>query len=116
MSRTGQNLIVWGTRRRASRSSRPLSFGVEQRGGLPGVGARVESAPCGDADRLARQAEALAGQNARLIAQNAELRRALADLEASAEIWIRLYERQLQRANALDGREVQRPSGGRTSP
>lgn len=85
---------------------------------MPGVGGRTETPPPGDADldRLAGQAEALAGQNARLIAQNAELRRALADLEASAEIWIRLYERQLQRANALDGREVQRPSGGRTSP
>lgn len=114
MSRTDHNLIVWGTRRRVARNSRQLSLAAESLGGVCAIAGHSDTA-ASEADRLARHAEALAGQNARLIAQNAELRRTLADLEASAEIWIRLYERQLQRANALEGRVAQGRPGGKTS-
>jgi hypothetical protein len=41
----------------------------------------------------------LARDNMRLLEENARLRRENADLTASAEIWIRLYEAALARAN-----------------
>jgi hypothetical protein len=70
------------------------------RDGAPPVKARVEQAeapfavvnPAADRDRLA-------AENARLAREVERLTQDNRDLRESAEIWIRLYENQLSRAN-----------------
>jgi hypothetical protein len=65
------------------------------------------------AEQEARLFEAVR-ENARLAQENEYLRSACGDLTASAERWIRLYERALARANAADqGRGAQAGTGER---
>jgi hypothetical protein len=46
----------------------------------------------------------LKSENERLRQENAELRETFDHLHRSAQLWVRLYERQLARANELAGR------------
>jgi hypothetical protein len=53
----------------------------------------------GERDRLLRERDDLRAENARLAAEVERLRQDNKALRESAEIWIRLYENQLSRAN-----------------
>lgn len=53
----------------------------------------------GERDQLRQQAGALARQVARLTEELSRVRQENQDLRQAADIWIRLYERQLTRAN-----------------
>jgi hypothetical protein len=53
----------------------------------------------GERDSLRRDRERLSAENARLSHEIERLRQENQDLRAAAEIWIRLYENQLSRAN-----------------
>ena len=64
--------------------------------------ARLEQAmglPLGDHEHLRRELSKLDADNARLAAEVRRLREENQDLKKAAELWIRLYERQLARAN-----------------
>jgi hypothetical protein len=61
----------------------------------------------GGAARLARD-------NARLIEENERLRQQCADLTASAELWVRLYEAALARANSCDWSRARHERRGAT--
>jgi hypothetical protein len=50
-------------------------------------------------DAVASEGDRLAAENARLHREMERLQQDNCDLRASAEIWIRLYEKQLSRAN-----------------
>jgi phage shock protein A len=52
-----------------------------------------------ESDRLRRERERLAGESLRLNAEVSRLKAENEDLRASAELWIWLYETQLNRAN-----------------
>jgi len=54
-------------------------------------------------DAAASDRDLLAGENARLRREIDRLQQENDDLRASAEIWIRMYERQLTRANFATG-------------
>jgi len=53
----------------------------------------------------------VAKENACLTQDNLRLRSELKDLEASTNMWIRLYEAALERANAAEADRRQRTSG-----
>ena len=55
--------------------------------------------PLGEYERLRRELVKLDADNARLAAEIRRLREENQDLTRAAELWIRLYERQLARAN-----------------
>ena len=55
--------------------------------------------PLGEHERLRRELLKLDADNARLAAEVRRLREENQDLKRAAELWIRLYERQLARAN-----------------
>ena len=55
--------------------------------------------PLGEYERLRRELVKLDADNARLAAEIRRLREEIQDLTRAAELWIRLYERQLARAN-----------------
>lgn len=87
MSATRHNIIVWGTE--------------------PGEGPRTVRHPQGlqygpPDGRLRKRYSEVTGLAARLIDECRRLRAENDDLRASAEIWIRWYERQLARANRLE--------------
>ena len=63
---------------------------------------RLEQAiglPLAEHEHLRRELVRLDGDNARLAAEIRRLREENQDLKKAAELWIRLYERQLARAN-----------------
>lgn len=66
------------------------------------VAARLQQAsalPLGEQDRLRRELMDVDTENTRLAAEICRLQEENQDLRDAAEIWIRLYERQLARAN-----------------
>ena len=56
-------------------------------------------------DRLRREREWLGEENRRLMAEVSRLAQENEALRGSAEIWIRMYERQLARANRAERQE-----------
>jgi hypothetical protein len=56
--------------------------------------------PLGEHEHLRRELVRLDADNARLAAEVRRLGEENQDLKKAAELWIRLYERQLARANA----------------
>jgi len=90
MSATNSNIIVWGTA--TERTVEALT-----------TSRRVEALRQRDeVEKLRKRYSEVTGLAARLIEQCRCLRSDNDDLRGSAEIWIRMYERQLERANALD--------------
>jgi hypothetical protein len=68
----------------------------------PSIQARLEQAVAVaflETDRLNRECEDLSAKNGRLTTEVERLREENQALRASAEIWIRMYENQLSRAN-----------------
>ena len=66
------------------------------------LNSRLEQAlglPIGEHEHLRRELARLDGDNARQAAEIGRLREENQDLKKAAELWIRLYERQLARAN-----------------
>jgi hypothetical protein len=63
--------------------------------------------PLGEHERLRRELIKVDADNKRLDAEIRRLREENQDLKKAAELWIRLYERQLARANdAVKGRRL----------
>jgi hypothetical protein len=89
MSATNRRILVWGAGTEQTAGTK-----VARRGPLP---RRQEGA-----DSMRRRYSELTRLAARLVDECRRLRCDNDDLRGSAEIWIRLYERQLERANALE--------------
>lgn len=62
--------------------------------------------PVGDHERLRHELAKLDADNARLATEVRRLREENQDLKKAAELWIRLYERQLARANEAVKRHI----------
>lgn len=90
MSATNRRIIVWG----AATETNPQGNGAVGRVSLL---RRRESQ-----ETLRQRYSEVTQLAARLIEECRRLRSDNDDLRASAEIWIRLYERQLERANGLE--------------
>jgi len=60
---------------------------------------QVTGLPLGEQERLRRELAHLDADNARLATEVRRLQEENQDLREAADIWIRLYERQLTRAN-----------------
>ncbi len=97
MSATNRQIIVWGDAaeravegRTPTEQIRPL----RQRN---------------EVDSLRKRYSEVTALAARLVEECRRLRGDNNDLRGSAEIWIRMYERQLERANSLERRASSRP-------
>ena len=101
MSRNERHIIVWGEDRR--RSPAPHQY---ETGSVTGGSAVVGGMRRGDRVRthpeLLRRLDVLTEENTHLRAEILELRRMNQDLEASAEIWATLFERQVARTKQLE--------------
>jgi len=96
--------------------AQPLSFVISSMNALHLVGANVRTtkAPAGAAAAVERaldehracrrEIQRLTNENVRLAGELERLRAAHDDLRGSAEVWIRLYEAQLQRTRSLEQR------------
>lgn len=90
MSATNRRIIVWGA------ASEQGATGATDPRRIPLLRRRETQ------EGLRRRYSELTQLAARLIDECRRLRSDNEDLRGSAEIWIRLYERQLERANALE--------------
>lgn len=97
MSVTNRRIIVWGA-------------GTEQ--AVQGANGQRRVGPVRQRDtvqNLRQRYSELTALASRLIDECRRLRADNDDLRGSAEIWIRLYERQLERANALEAASLDTP-------
>jgi hypothetical protein len=97
MSVTNRRIIVWGTG-----SEQAVHTGNGQRR-IPALRSRDT------VQNLRQRYSELTALAARLVDECRRLRADNDDLRGSAEIWIRLYERQLERANALEAASQDAP-------
>jgi hypothetical protein len=103
MSRIERQIIVWGEDRQSTMPPRP-DYGSA---GRVSPVVRYDQGP--RTIELQCRVRELTEEVIRLQSELDDLRRRHRDLEASAEVWIDLYERQLARANELAAR-LARPS------
>lgn len=90
MNATNPKLVQWNTPPRRLESSRTSLR-------------RVERAPATDElQQLNRRYDELTSIAVQLVEECARLRAENDDLRASADIWIRMYEHQIDRANCLE--------------
>jgi len=90
MSAPNRRIIIWGA------ATEQTAEGGRVRGRIPLFPRRD------DAENLKKRYSELTSLAARLIEECRRLRSDNDDLRGSSEIWIRMYERQLERANALE--------------
>jgi hypothetical protein len=75
--------------------------------------AMVGRAAVGENERLRRELERISIENRNLARELARLKDAHEDLSESALIWIRMYERQLDRANRALAGSLHAPGAGK---
>lgn len=104
MSRNERHIIVWGEDRRRSPAPHRYETDSSSAKSAAVIPLRRDDHLKSRNAELLRQVEELTRENSRLRAENDELRRMNRDLEGSAEIWIALFERQLERTKQLESR------------
>jgi hypothetical protein len=98
MSATNRRIIVWGA-------------GADQSSSATAAGRVLPLRRQDTVETLRKRYSEVTQLAARLIEECRRLRSDNDDLRGSAEIWIRMYERQLERANTLDARSEAPVSG-----